>query len=112
MAKRILSISHNPRLLIARNDMLAVAGYSVSSPRHPGDAVQLFRQNSYDVIIIGHSVTSAERNQILDALERLGPRVPVIFAAPQGEPAEPRADAIVDIADPDSLMQALARLLV
>lgn len=112
MAKRILSISHNPRLLIARNDMLAVAGYAVSSPRHPGDAVQLFRQNTYDVVVIGHSVTAGERKEILDALERIGPRVPVIFAAPDGEPPEPRADAIVDVADPDSLMQALARLLV
>ena len=35
---RILSVSRNVRLLITRNDALAIAGYSVVSPRNPLEA--------------------------------------------------------------------------
>ncbi len=111
MAKRILSISNNPRLLAARNDVLAVAGYSVASPRNPGDAALLFRQNPCDVVIIGHSVGADQRSQIIQAIRALEPEIPVIFAAPAGHPPESLANAAVDIANPEMLMETLARLL-
>ncbi len=111
MAKRILSVSNNPRLLLARNDMLALAGYAVSSPRSPQEAIQLYRQNAYDVIVIGHSVPPPERAAIIRAIQGIGPRVPIIFAAPAGEPPELLADETADIGNPDALIQALNRVL-
>ncbi len=107
--RRILSISNNVALLITRNDALAVAGYSVSSPRHPEDAPLLFRQEHFDAVLIGDSVPPPVRKHIIDALHQQNPNVPIIYVyADPRRDKEPHADMCVDVTrDPEGLLKAL-----
>lgn len=97
---RILSLSRNTTLLVKRNDALALAGYSVHSPKTPEDAPSLLAQNPSQAVIVGHSVTSEQRKQIIPALRKLNPAIPIIFLYASPEPGnEPLADLCIDVAD-------------
>ncbi len=106
---RILSVSRNTHLLVKRNNALALAGYSVQSPKTPQDAPSLLAQNYFQAVIIGHSISSEQRKQIIPALRKVNPAIPIIFVYASPEPgAEPLADLCVDVADdPAELVKVL-----
>lgn len=52
--------------------MLAIAGYSVSSPREPLDALILLQQYDYLAVLIGHSVHQDEAAAIAEKARDLG----------------------------------------
>lgn len=107
--KKILTISNNPRLLAVRNDMLAISGYSVASPRYLGDAPMMLAAEDFVAVIIGHSVLPAERRRLIPLMRAIRP-VPIVFVAPTGEPPEPLADYSVDIGqNPGALLAVLQR---
>jgi DNA-binding response OmpR family regulator len=109
VAKRVLSISNNPGLLLTRNDMLAVAGYSVSSPRHPEGAGVLFSTETFDAVLIGDSVPSRVRTSIINELRSIRAQTPILYVYANATRAhEPRADECVDVTgDPNALLTAL-----
>src|ERR1700687_3718421 len=84
--RRLLSVSRSTPLLIGRNDMLAIAGYSVSSPREPLDAILLLQHDDYLAVLIGHSVMPGEAAAIAAKAKSL--RIAVIFVY-QGDVALP-----------------------
>ncbi len=106
---RRLSVSRNVRLLITRNDALAIAGYSVVSPRDPSEAPLIIAQQHIDAVVIGHSVESAIRRQLISHIRKLKRGMPVIFvyAAPQTT-GEPLADVSIDVTKgPQALISAM-----
>ena len=76
---RILSISRNVRLLLSRNNTLALAGFSVVSPKHLEQAPLLAGQEAVDAVVIGHSVDSKTRQKIITELRRLCPGCLICF---------------------------------
>jgi DNA-binding response OmpR family regulator len=109
---RILSISRNSRLLATRNDALAMAGYSVASPKDPLDAIAQFARSRFDAVIIGHSVEIDLRMDLIEGLHELRSKVPILFAHAAGTESEPLADVTVDTADdPFAIIVALDKLL-
>jgi hypothetical protein len=90
--------------------MLAMAGYSVSSPREPLDAILLLQHDDYRAVLIGHSVLPAEAEAIAAKARNL--RIPSIFVY-QGNVAMPAwADLAVDNAsDISKLLNFLDQLL-
>jgi DNA-binding response OmpR family regulator len=111
--RRILSLSANYGLLLTRNDLLAVAGYSVASPRRPEDAHMLFSGEVFDVVLIGDSVPPPTRKQIIRELRAIRAEVPIIYVyVNQMRRDEPLADECVDVShDPQPLLQAIERSL-
>jgi DNA-binding response OmpR family regulator len=109
--RRILSLSCNYGLLLTRNDLLAVAGYSVASPRRPEDAHTLFSGEIFDVVLIGDSVPPASRKQIIAELRAIRAEVPIIYVyANPKRREEPLADECVDVShDPEPLLHAIER---
>ena len=110
---RIVSVSNNVRLLINRNDALAIAGYSVISPRVPEETPLLLHRERADAVVIGHSIPAEERETLIAAIRTAKPEIPIIFVYqhPEGAP-EPRADASLDVTDsPGPLIQYLAAKL-
>ena len=92
--RRLLSVSRDTPLLIGRNDMLAIAGYSVSSPREPLDAILLLQHDDYLAVLIGHSVLPDEALAIANKAKAL--QIPAIFVY-QGHVQAPEwADLAVD----------------
>jgi DNA-binding response OmpR family regulator len=111
---RILSVSRNPRLLVTRNDALALAGYGVASPKELDDAVILFSQQQFDAVIIGDSVEDGTRKSLITAIRDKRPDTPIVFAhaGDSDTREEPLADMSVDVtADSTPLMVALTKLL-
>ena len=106
---RILSVSRNVRLLITRNDALAIAGYSVVSPRVPTDAPLIIAQQHIDAVIIGHSVEPPVRKDMIRSIRKLKPAMLILFvyAAPQTT-GEPLADFSIDVTSgPQALIAAM-----
>jgi hypothetical protein len=66
--------------------MLAIAGYSVSSPREPLDAILLLQHDAYLAVLIGHTVLPDEAQAIAEKAKSLG--VTPIFVH-QGNVAAP-----------------------
>jgi len=95
-------------LLLTRNDLLAVAGYSVASPRRPEDAPTLFAADRFDAVLIGDSVPPRVRKELIEFF-RAESDVPIIyvFVDPR-RPDEPLADECVDVSgDPQPLLRAI-----
>ncbi len=109
---RILSISRNPRLLALRNDALALAGYAVASPREPSEAAILASQQSFDAVVVGHSVEREIREGLIRSLRHVKPDVPIVFVYTDQKIEEPLADASVDVSNgPAPLVTALDQRL-
>ncbi len=93
-SRKILSVSRSTPLLIGRNDMLALAGYAVSSPRQPLDALRLLEDDGFIAVLIGHSVYPEEARVIAAKAAEMG--VPAVFVY-QGRVAIPEwADLAVE----------------
>lgn len=92
--RRLLSVSRSTPLLIGRNDMLATAGYSVSSPREPLDAILLLQHDEFLAVLIGHSVLPREAEVIAAKARSLNIRVIFVYHGEVSVPAW--ADLAVD----------------
>ncbi len=95
--KRILSVSRDRSFLLPRNDALAIAGFSVSSPKEPGEAVHILLSTEIDVIVLGHSIPKAERMALTAQFRAVRPQVPVIVLFDQKPEEDESADAFVPV---------------
>ena len=103
--KRILSVSRDRTILLSRNDALAIAGFSVSSPKQPEEAVHILLSSEIDVIVLGHSIPKAERMALSEQFRAVKPQVPIVVLF-EGQPEEDeQADAFVPLrAGPEVLI--------
>lgn len=91
--------------------MLAVAGYSVSSPRHPEAAGLLFSSEKFDAVLIGDSVPPRKRARIIADLRAVHAATPILYVYANAARAnEPAADECVNVTgDPEGLLKALEK---
>ncbi|HEY3929406.1 MAG TPA: hypothetical protein VGL89_13615 [Candidatus Koribacter sp.] len=109
---KILSVSRNTRLLLQRNDTLALAGFRVVSPRTPEQAPYLAYEQHVDAVIIGHSVEAHMRQTIIQMLKPLCPECVIVFVYTGPRQEEPLADFCLDVSDGNEpLIRALERSL-
>ncbi|HUI84580.1 MAG TPA: hypothetical protein VL240_10165 [Candidatus Binatia bacterium] len=85
-------------MLLERNDILAMAGFKVISPRHPDEAVMLAATEDVDAVVIGHSVDPDTRTEIITGLRSTCPGCVIcfVYAAPETK-GEPLADVSLDV---------------
>jgi hypothetical protein len=93
----ILTISRNTRLLLGRNDTLALAGFRVVSPRTPEETPFLALQQNVDAVIIGHSVEPEVRRIAIEAIRTLCPHCLIAFVYVGQPQQEPLADISLDV---------------
>lgn len=106
---RILSVSRNVSLLLERNSVLAMAGFSVISPRYPEQTPLLATREQVDAVVIGHSVDPKVRRAIIAEVRRNRPDCIICFVyiAPHKE-GESLADVSLDLTrGPEPLVFAL-----
>jgi hypothetical protein len=108
-----LSISRNPRSLTMRDETLALAGYTVASPREPNDAVLLLSQGSFDAVVVGDSIDFEVRQVLIAAIRSRWPHTPIFFVFTDPQKSEElHADVRVDVTSgPMPLLIALDKRL-
>ncbi|HVP42738.1 MAG TPA: hypothetical protein VMS96_04870 [Terriglobales bacterium] len=106
--KKILSVSRERSTLLARNDALAIAGFSVSSPKTPEEAIHILLTMEIDVIVLGHSIPKEERMGLAAQFRALKPAVPIIVLFEDRPGEDEKADAFVPLrAGPEVLIGAI-----
>jgi DNA-binding NtrC family response regulator len=109
---RILSVGLLQDLLKARNETLKGAGFEVSSCAGSAHAKWLFRKHGHKVVVIGHGVPKAERNQLAAYVKRISPQTQVVFLYLGRAEQAQLADAIVNVEEgPAYLVQTVQYLL-
>ena len=108
----ILTLSRNTRVMLQRNDTLALAGYRVISPRDPDRAPLLAKEQTVDAVVIAQCVEPELRGRIIQELRQLCPQCAVVFVYTGPEQLEKMADVCVDVTDGnDVLISVLERNL-
>lgn len=110
---RILSVSRNVSLLLQRNNVLAIAGFSVISPRYPEQTPALAMSEKVDAVVIGHSVDANVRRTVISELRRECPDCVIcfVYVSPHKD-GEPLADVSLDVTGgPEPLILVLQERL-
>jgi DNA-binding NtrC family response regulator len=86
-------------------------GYGVHAETSVTEALRVFRQGDFDLVVLCHSIPEGEKLRILTAMKKAKPSIPVVTMRSGGE-APKLADASVRSLDgPDSLLNCVASLL-
>ncbi|HKV92220.1 MAG TPA: hypothetical protein VJW20_06710 [Candidatus Angelobacter sp.] len=92
---RILSLTYDPSLARTREMLLTGAGFEVSTFSDVDKAIEDCQSNSYDLVVVGHSIPLAERKALVKAV-RSRCATPVLALLRHGETPVPQADYFFD----------------
>ena len=79
--KNILAVSSDRYLLVqhSRNELLRHVGHKVTSTANIAEALQFLANDKFDLVLLCHSLSGGERDQLLAATRNGKPHVPVIL---------------------------------
>lgn len=104
----ILAVSRDPMVLSTRCAILRSAGYIVRPASSAAEAIDLFRNVDFDLLLLCHSIAIPDRDQIIRAVRSTGSRVPIYtVASASGDFRTDHADEVVS-STPQDLIKALA----
>jgi CheY-like chemotaxis protein len=93
----ILAVGHDPLLSETRSSILRAAGYLVESASSIGQAIDLFRDGDFDLVVLCHSIPAQERDLFLRLIRAYGSSVPIVCIAPISDRhPETSADFIIE----------------
>jgi CheY-like chemotaxis protein len=103
----VLSVSSDPVVLGTRDQLLRSAGYIVVTAISIKEAVHLFQDGDFDIIILCHSLPTNDCEHLKSFIRASGSRIPIVRAsgAAPGEQAA-FADATLD-KDPVAFLRTL-----
>lgn len=101
----------NERQAVARNSVLAQAGYAVAPANSTTRAFQLLDFISFHLVVLGHSIPTSERRLLTLEIQRKW-GIPILLVDAGDIDREMRAEAHADNLDePELLLAAVAELL-
>jgi len=110
--KRILHVEFDRTLLAVRHALLETAGFEVIScfsslaMREVSTATLPF-----DLLLIGHSASVAERNELIAWMKGIFPNTPVLVLKARVTDTTPAGD-IASTADPEELLRTIVEALI
>ncbi|HKO20275.1 MAG TPA: hypothetical protein VJU82_15470 [Acidobacteriaceae bacterium] len=107
----VLSISYDPDLLRTRELLLQQMGHRVTSAEGFAQAIRLFDDSAFDLIVMGHSIPHEDKRAMLREC-RKHCSCPVLALLRSNEPPLEKADRSVDSSDAYAFITAIAGLLV
>jgi DNA-binding response OmpR family regulator len=111
MKKRILSLSGNPELGKLRAMVLRQAGYEVLWPSSKDDAERTIRDENFDVLLLGHTVSGDTARELAEAFRIKNPNGKII-AVMATNYVKVRPDRTVKAIDgPEALLEAIEELV-
>jgi hypothetical protein len=110
-AGRILSIAYDQILAATREMLFSSIGLYVASALTLGGAIELCRSQSFDLIVVGHSIPRDHRQSLVKELGRYCD-APILALYRPVEPALPGADYTFDSTQsPAALLAAITNIL-
>ena len=106
--KNVLSIGYDLTLLQTRQLVLETEGYSVLSVQGNEAGKEAARSRPFDVYVIGHDASHAERYQLLTWLKERFPDKPVVVLRRSRYESFPGADCVGDVDDPREWLKIIA----
>lgn len=108
---RILSITYDPSLAATREMLFSSVGFQVSSVLTIEQATQLCEAESFDLIVVGHSIPIAQRQVLLNEVRRRCD-TPVLALYRRGELPLTGADYAFDsMESPSLLLETVVNIL-
>jgi CheY-like chemotaxis protein len=110
-AARILSVSNDPTLALARQLVLESRGFDVET--FDSQAVLAACQGkSFDVALVGHTVSRNEKRMLVGELKRLFPGIKVIDLLAYADASDPASDGNCQVHDgPEALLGVISFIL-
>ncbi len=107
----ILSVSYLASLLETREQLLKSAGHAVTSAGDIATALRACKGNKrFQLLIIGHSIPSSEKDLLIEAFHTSHPATPIIALKRQGEEPARGADLAIE-PEPRELLRSVATLI-
>src|SRR5262245_27464450 len=110
MSKRILLISYDDRLLIARRTLLEQEGYQVSSALGFKEAMGASGDGTFDLLILGHSIPRAHQEELIRVF-RAASEAPILSLWTHSEGVTDGINYLAFSDTPDKLLTNVASIL-
>jgi DNA-binding response OmpR family regulator len=108
---RILSISYDQTLLLTRDLLLKGDGHDVVSGLGFHQGSELCRGGGFEVFILGHSIPSDDKLDLIQCFRENNPGAPVIALTRQDESRLKEVDLYLNPYEPAELLRGLAFLI-
>jgi len=92
----VLSIGFDLALLDIRNQVLQSAGYIVVSAMSAEEAIHLFRDGDFDLVILCHSLPREHCERLTHFIRNSGSRIPVACVSGEFRQSPPFTDATLE----------------
>jgi DNA-binding NtrC family response regulator len=110
-SKRLLVVSNDQSLSSTREQVLSYGGHVVYPALSITEGLEYTQARHFDLVLIGHSVASAERRLFLSRIREGFPHLPVIFISDfAGNGSEPLAD-VTSSSAPEELLRTTHDML-
>lgn len=112
-SKSILTISRNAELQGIRTLILRQAGYEVTSALDDKEAIRLFgAPNSFDLVLLCHSVPESSRVVLVNNFKALKSTVPVLMLYNGYDPTHATVDgSLHNLDSPDAMLNMIGFLM-
>ncbi len=106
--KKVLNVSADLSLLETRRAILERGGYLVSCASNAVDVVQLCRNETFDVVVVGHSLPKRQKHAVIQAVRKYNPAARIIGLYRISAAETAGADLAIDSHDdPEILVQVV-----
>jgi DNA-binding NarL/FixJ family response regulator len=106
--KKVLSCSVDDDLRWLRERILVGAGCKVISSMDKREALQLLSSETFDVLLLGHSLSAASMDELCSAFRKSSPHGRIVAVAGRGEPPRGNVDDVVHgLEGPEALIKAV-----
>jgi DNA-binding NtrC family response regulator len=108
---RVLVVSRDEMILRTRV-MILGAFFEVHGAGRTSEAVPLIEQHVFDLLVLCHSLTNAECEQLVTLAQGENPKTQVLAMSPRGDASKPWADKQLGVdAGPYGLLKKCAAML-
>jgi DNA-binding response OmpR family regulator len=108
---RILSLTYDPSLARTRELLFTGAGFQVSTYRDVAKAIAACKNDSFDLVVVGHSISLEERESLVKEV-RTHCGTPVLALVRHGEARLLQADHFFDSSEsPALLLETVIKIL-
>lgn len=107
----ILTVGHEAIVQETRSSVLRACGYVVESASSAPEAIDRFRTGDFDLVLLCHSLSDADKEWLIRQIRADGSCVPILCVAPiSHHPSERFVEMTVD-SHPDELLRGIENAL-